>query len=76
MNEKIKQILKQNEIYHDTNLQVDFTKDNSPLEMLIKNIINECVNTIRNEPFPKWAEAGDEREAIIENINYRFGMTK
>lgn len=55
MNDNIKKLLSKNEIYHDTHLQVDFTKDNSPLEELIKSVIKEC-GRIQHERF---CEHGD-----------------
>jgi len=46
MNEKIKQLLKNNEIYHDTHLQVDYTRDNSSLELLVKSVVTECLDVL------------------------------
>lgn len=43
------------------------------LEDFANLIIQECINAVKEEPFPTWAEPGDEREAIVEMINRRFG---
>lgn len=35
-------------------------------------IIKECINAVKEEPFPTWAQPGDEREAFAEMISSHF----
>jgi hypothetical protein len=42
------------------------------LEEFAELIIQECIKAAKEDPYPMWAEQGDEREAIAEMINKRF----
>lgn len=49
MNEKIAELLRKNEIYHDTHLIVDYNSSGSRLEKLIEFVIKECGSVVERQ---------------------------
>lgn len=65
MNDKIKELLRKNEIYHDTHLMVDYNTSDSSLEELIKSVIKECANIALDEQH-------EPHECILNNFGIKY----
>jgi len=75
MNEKILELANEaTRKYDRLGFEIPFAQPD--LEDFANLIIQECINSVREDKLPVWSEPGEEREAIIENIKYRFGMIK
>lgn len=74
MQEHLKRFLRHNEIYHDTNIAVDYHKDGTVLENLLEETIKETVLAIYDiiDNTEMTMLEAKVRSRLVRNISEKF----